>query len=55
MPSGVHIDSLWGLEESSEEREFLRDVKAMTNAGCFRTISGMFLFLTGIDGLGSQR
>lgn len=49
------MDSLWGLDESVKEKEFLRDLKAMTNAGCFRTISGMFLFLTGMDGLGSQR
>jgi hypothetical protein len=49
------VDSLWGLDETLKEKEFLRDLKARTNAGCFRTISGMFQFLTGIDGLGSPR
>jgi hypothetical protein len=55
VPSGVHVDSLWGLDETLTEKEFLRDLKAMTNAGCFRTLSGMFQFLIGVDGLGSQR
>ena len=55
VPAGVHVDSLFGIDDCPEENRFLNDLKSACNMSCFRTIHGMFLFLTGPKGLGSRR